>query len=62
LGELPSIASTSVICTDDRIVSNDWSRRTARDRLGADVIEFPGGHSPYLSRPSDLADVLHALA
>ncbi len=34
-------------------------RRTARRRLNADVIELPGGHSPFLSRPDDLATLLH---
>ncbi|OKH85909.1 hypothetical protein EB75_08930 [Mycobacterium sp. ST-F2] len=62
LSEFPSVSSTSVICSDDRMVNPDWSRRVARDRLGAHIIELPGSHSPFLSRPSALADVFVRLA
>jgi hypothetical protein len=30
----------------------------ARDRLGSDIVEIPGGHLVALSRPIDLADEL----
>nr|WP_234712878.1 alpha/beta hydrolase [Mycolicibacterium komanii] len=50
-----------VICTDDRVVNPDWSRRMAHD-LDADVIEIGGGHSPFLSRPQALAEVLLEIA
>lgn len=59
---LPAIASTYVVCTSDRLVNPDWSRRVARERLGADVVEMPGSHSPFLSRPKELAHVLDGLA
>ncbi|MDT5243597.1 MAG: hypothetical protein QOD36_973 [Mycobacterium sp.] len=59
--QLPDVDSTYVLCTDDRLVNPDWSRRTARERLQADLIEMPGSHSPFLSRPRDLAEVLHGL-
>ena len=58
LAEFPSVRCTSVVCTDDQFVGPDWSRRVARDRLGAKLIELPGSHSPFHSRPSALADVL----
>ena len=62
LAEFPSVRCTSVVCSDDQFVYPDWLRRVARDRLGADIIELPGSHSPFLSRPSALADVLLHLA
>jgi pimeloyl-ACP methyl ester carboxylesterase len=62
LSEFPTVSCTSVVCLDDQFVRPDWSRRVARERLGAELIELPGGHSPYLSRPSALADVLMRLA
>lgn len=62
LAKFPAVACTSVICSEDQIVRPEWSKRIARDRLGADIIELPGGHSPFLSRPSTLADVLLRLA
>jgi hypothetical protein len=45
---------------EDRCVDPNWSRRVAA-RLGADVIELEGGHSPFLSRPAQLAEVLSRL-
>lgn len=59
---LPAGASTYIVCAEDRIVNPDWSRRVAPDRLGAAVIELGGGHSPFLSRPAELAGVLDGLA
>ncbi len=58
----PNVASTYVVCREDRLVNPEWSNRVARDRLHADVVELPGSHSPFLSRPAQLADVLTALA
>jgi pimeloyl-ACP methyl ester carboxylesterase len=62
LNKFPEVSSSYVVCAEDRMVNPDWSRRTARDRFGADVIEMPGSHSPFLSRPRALAGILDALA
>jgi hypothetical protein len=62
LTALPALDSTYVVCSEDRMVNPDWSRRIAHDRLTADVIEIPGSHSPFLSRPKTLAEVLGGLA
>jgi hypothetical protein len=62
LAELPAVASTYVVCTEDRMVNAVWSRRIARERLGAEVVEMPGSHSPFLSRPKALAELLDGLA
>ncbi len=62
LSQFPSVRSTSVICADDRLVEPQWSRRAARNRLGADIVELPGGHTPFLSRPTALANVLLCIA
>lgn len=58
LEALPEVPSSYIVCSDDRTISPDWSRRTARERLGVDAVELPGGHCPYLSRPLQLADLL----
>jgi pimeloyl-ACP methyl ester carboxylesterase len=58
LKALPEVPSSYIVCSDDRTISPDWSRRTARERLGVGAIALPGGHCPYLSRPLQLADVL----
>ncbi len=56
----PDVASVSIVCRDDAALSPAWSRRAARDRLGVEPVDLDGGHSPFLSRPSELADVLIA--
>lgn len=58
----PDVASTYVLCTEDGLVNPEWSRRVVPQRLRADVVELPGSHSPFLSRPADLAVVLDGLA
>jgi pimeloyl-ACP methyl ester carboxylesterase len=62
LGAWPNVPCSSIVCADDRTISPTWSRRVARERLGVDPIELPGGHCPHVSRPAALADVLVSLA
>jgi pimeloyl-ACP methyl ester carboxylesterase len=57
----PAADTTYVLCTEDRMVNPQWSRRIAHDWLNAELIELPGGHSPFLSRPRELAEVLDGL-
>lgn len=61
LTALPDVPSAYVLCTGDRTIRPEWSRRAARERLGIDAIELPGGHCPHVSRPADLASVLVSL-
>jgi len=62
LKALPETPRTYVVCDDDRMVNPDRARRVARERLDADLVELPGGHSPFLSRPRELAAVLDQAA
>jgi pimeloyl-ACP methyl ester carboxylesterase len=55
-----STPSTYVVCTDDPILLVDGQRAVA-ERMGADVVEMPGDHSPMVARPTELADILVAL-
>ncbi|EHB45707.1 alpha/beta hydrolase [Mycolicibacterium rhodesiae JS60] len=61
LRELPAVPSSYIVCTADRMVDPAWSRRIASERLGVAATEFPGGHSPFCSRPAELAELLTAL-
>ena len=54
----PDTPSSYVLCRDDLGVGADWARRAARERLGVVADELPGGHSPFLARPAELAAVL----
>lgn len=59
---LPEVPSAYVLCTRDAAIPPDFQRVMARDRLGIEPIEFAAGHSPFLSSPEQLADVLTAQA
>ncbi len=61
LAEWPAAPSSYISCTDDRMFG-DLGPSLAADRLGVEPIELPGGHSPMLSRPAELANVLGDLA
>jgi pimeloyl-ACP methyl ester carboxylesterase len=58
----PDVESRSIVCRDDRAINPEWVRAAARDRLGVEAIEIGGGHSPFLTRPAELAQLLHSLA
>jgi pimeloyl-ACP methyl ester carboxylesterase len=61
LTEWPDVESRSIVCRDDRAINPDWVRAAARDRLGVEAIEIDGAHSPFLTRPAELARILDAL-
>ena len=61
LDAFPEVAVTSIVCSDDRLMNNEWLRAATRERLGVDCVELEGGHSPMLARPAALADLLVAL-
>jgi len=56
--DVPPIKRVSIVGTLDRTVTLLWSRHVAATRLGVTPIELPVAHSPFLSRPDLLADVL----
>jgi Alpha/beta hydrolase family len=57
----PDAQAAYILCTGDRVVSPGYSRRAAREQLGVDPVEMAGGHSPFLSRPRELATLLERL-
>jgi pimeloyl-ACP methyl ester carboxylesterase len=59
----PQVASASIVPTHDRTVNPAWSIRAARKRLGVDArLMQAADHSPFLSRPAELARLLIELA
>lgn len=50
----PDVPTTSVLCTEDRVIDADWARAHAPGEL----VELPGDHSPFLARPGELAAVI----
>jgi hypothetical protein len=55
---MPDIERTYVLCPDDRVVMPGHARYVARTRAGVTPVEIDGDHSPFLSNPRGLADVL----
>jgi pimeloyl-ACP methyl ester carboxylesterase len=51
----------SIIGATDLVVSPDWSRRVARERLGVEPVEIPTGHFPMITHPDLLAGALAQL-
>jgi pimeloyl-ACP methyl ester carboxylesterase len=62
LREWPDVDCRSIVCGDDRAINPAWVRAAAHDRLGTEAVQLPGGHSPFLTRPAELARLLHDLA
>jgi pimeloyl-ACP methyl ester carboxylesterase len=54
----PTVPRAYIVCADDRTAAPTWARHAARQRLGVEPIEIPGGHAPFLSRHGDLAEAL----
>jgi pimeloyl-ACP methyl ester carboxylesterase len=57
----PKKPSVYIVCSDDRTIRPEWSRRTAREWLGIEPLELPGGHCPHVSRPAELAELLNGI-
>ncbi len=57
----PDIPTAVVAFGDDRLFSPSFVRGLARERLGVEAAQTPGGHCGYLSRPVELVDTLLTL-
>jgi pimeloyl-ACP methyl ester carboxylesterase len=59
LGSWPDVPASYVLCGEDRACNPAWSRRAVPQRLGIEPVELPrSDHSPFLSFPAELADLL----
>lgn len=56
----PDVDMHVIAGADDVAVTADWVRHAAR-RIDAEPIVLPGAHSPFLARPSVLADTILSL-
>jgi pimeloyl-ACP methyl ester carboxylesterase len=55
-------STTVVVGLDDELFDPSSERAAARERLGVDAIEIPGGHFPMAEDPAGLAALLDRLA
>lgn len=62
LTSLPDVSTTYIMCTDDRSLRPEYQRFMAHERLGLEPVELASSHSPFLSRPAELAEVLAELS
>jgi pimeloyl-ACP methyl ester carboxylesterase len=62
LAALPETARAVIVCKNDCAVPPDFQRRVAREELQVEPIELESGHSPMLSCPVALAEILDHLA
>jgi pimeloyl-ACP methyl ester carboxylesterase len=62
LTEHPVVPTALLYATDDEFFTPEWECFVARELLGIEPIEIPGGHFPMAEDPGALADVLHRLA
>jgi pimeloyl-ACP methyl ester carboxylesterase len=54
----PDVPTTVLAGRDDRFFPLDFQRRVARERLGLEVVELPGGHLNALSEPEAVASAV----
>lgn len=58
----PDVPTALIYATDDEFFEPEWERFAAREGLGIEPIEIPGGHFPMAEDPAGLAEVLDRLA
>ena len=56
----PDVPTRVLLCRDDRLFPASFLRRVSQERLGITPDEIDGGHTPALSHPKELADMLEA--
>jgi pimeloyl-ACP methyl ester carboxylesterase len=58
LAAWPDIPTTVLAARDDRFFPFSFQQRVARERLGVEAIEVPGGHLAALSHPVEVTDAI----
>ena len=62
LRDHPDVPTALVYAADDELFEPAWDRFMARELLGIEPIEIPGGHFPMIEDPDALGDLLDRLA
>ncbi len=58
----PGNPAVLIYATDDELFEPEWERFMARELLGVEPIEIPGGHFPMVEEPDALAGLLDRVA
>jgi pimeloyl-ACP methyl ester carboxylesterase len=56
----PDVPTHFIVCRNDRMFPASWLRRVVRDRLGIDPDELDSGHTPALSHPTELVELMES--
>ena len=56
----PDVPTHFILCRNDRFFPAAWLRRVVRDRLGIEPDELDSGHTPALSHPTELVDLMES--
>jgi pimeloyl-ACP methyl ester carboxylesterase len=58
----PDNPTVLIYAAEDELFEPDWERFMARELVGVEPIEIPGGHFPMVENPDALAELLDRLA
>jgi pimeloyl-ACP methyl ester carboxylesterase len=61
LAAWPDVPTAFILCRHDRMFPAAWLREVVRDRLGLAPHEIDSGHTPALSHPTELTDLLERI-
>ena len=56
----PDVPTHFILCRNDRFFPAQWLRGVVRDRLGIEPDEIESGHTPALSRPTELVEIMES--
>jgi pimeloyl-ACP methyl ester carboxylesterase len=56
----PDVPTHFILCRNDRFFPADWMRQVVRERLGIEPEEIDSGHTPALSHPTELVDLMES--
>lgn len=58
----PDVPTVLIYAAEDEIFEPEWERFMARELLGIEPIEIPGGHFPMIEDPAGLAELFDSLS
>jgi pimeloyl-ACP methyl ester carboxylesterase len=56
----PDIPTHFILCRNDRFFPAEWLRPVVRERLGIEPDEIDSGHTPALSHPTELVELMES--
>lgn len=60
LAAWPPIPTRAIVCGDDRFFGAEWLSGVVRDRLGIEADRLDSGHTPALSHPRELVELMES--